>query len=131
MRIFNFERSVPTASETKSGDQLLGLKKLTESKLYDDANWLEDALPLSVFTSTCPKIRSLVSELFDEVSATLPIQNEHRIKDAIKTIVLNLWRARWMDMPVRYSRKKSHYTRHQRYGQLHFKYRRLVQILVG
>ena len=32
-------------------------------------------------------------------------------------------------MPVRYSRKKSYYTRHQRYGQLHFKYRRLVQII--
>ena len=70
-----------------------------------------------------------MNELFDEVSAILPIQNEHRIKEAIKTIALNLWRARWMDMPVRFSRKKVHYTRHRRYGRLHFKYRRLVQII--
>ena len=32
-------------------------------------------------------------------------------------------------MPLRYSRKKAQYTRHRRYGRLHFKYRRLVQVI--
>jgi hypothetical protein len=129
MNNVDLESCLPTASGTEPDAEWLNLQPPDKPKLAEDQSWLEDALPLAVFTSTCPKIRTLVKDLFDEVSASLSSHNEHRIKEAIKTIVLNLWRAKWMDMPVRYSRKKSYYTRHQRYGQLHFKYRRLVQII--
>jgi hypothetical protein len=47
----------------------------------------------------------------------------------LKTIVSNLWLARIMGVPVRYSRSKNHYTRHRRYGRLYFKYRRLIRLI--
>ena len=107
MNNVDFENLLPTASGTEPEPDWFTFEPPDEPAMAENQNWLEDAPPLSVFTSTCPKIRSLVNDLFDEVSATLPIHNEHRIKEAIKTIVLNLWRARLMDMPVRYSGKRA------------------------
>ena len=129
MKKFDLDNFLPISSGIEPEPDWAFFEEPGIQEMPEDENWLEDALPLTVFTSDCPKIRALVNDLFDEVSATLPNRNEHRIKESIKTIVLNLWRARLMDMPVRYSRKKAHYTRHRRYGRLHFKYRRLVQVI--
>jgi len=129
MQNVDFENFLPISSGIEPEPDWAFFEEPDFQEMPEDENWLEDALPLTVFTSDCPKIRALVNDLFDEVSATLPNRNEHRIKESIKTIVLNLWRARLMDMPVRYSRKKAYYTRHRRYGRLHFKYRRLVQVI--
>jgi hypothetical protein len=129
MNNVDFENLLPTASGTKPETDWSAFEPPDFPEMPEDENWLEDAPPLTVFTSSCPKIRSLVNDLFDEATAVVVANNGHRIKETIKTVVLNLWRARRMDMPVRYSRKKSHYTRHRRYGRFHFKYRRLVQVI--
>jgi hypothetical protein len=129
MKNADLENFLPTASGIEPEPNWTFFEAPDFPEMPEDENWLEDALPLAVFTSVCPKIRALVNDLFYEVSSTLPVQNEHRIKESIKTVVLNLWRARLMDMPVRYSRKKAYYTRHRRYGRLHFKFRRLIKVI--
>ena len=103
----DFENLLPTESGTESEPDWFAFEVSNESVIPQDENWLEDALPLTVFTSTCPKIRALVNDLFDEVAPAVVAHHGHRIKEAIKTVVLNLWRARLMDMPVRFSRKIS------------------------
>lgn len=129
MNKVDFENLSPTASGTEPELDWYDFEPPDYPDLSKDENWLEDALPMTIFAATCPKIRALVNDLFDAVSPAAVAQNGHRSKETIKTVVLNLWRARRMDMPLRYSRKKAQYTQHRRYGRLHFKYRRLVQVI--
>jgi hypothetical protein len=94
-------------------------------------NWLEVALPFDVFLANSYRFRKLVNYLFRELSEIVKISRKHRARDALKTILINLWLGRLIDKPVRYSRNKNFYTRDRRYGKLFFKYDILLPLIDG
>ena len=94
--------------------------------LHGPENWLEDAVPLNVYGSKSRRMRGLVNRVYEEVATVIKVSNKGKTKDAIKTVLINLWFAKFMGKPVRYSRDRSAYKKDRRYGQLFFKYDRMV-----
>jgi len=92
-------------------------------------DWLNDAVRLEVYQSSSPRLRRLVNRLFDEITPLITVSSKPRQKEALKTVLVNLYHARQLDKPVRYSRDKNHYTVDRRYGRLFFKYDRLIPII--
>jgi len=94
-----------------------------------DTDWLEDATPLDAYRSKSRRLRRLVNWLFALIAPLIRVSSKYRQKEALKTILINLFVARRLDKPVRYSRDRSWYTRDRRYGMLFFKYDRLIPII--
>ena len=94
--------------------------------LHGPENWLEDAVPLNVYGSKSKRLQGLVNRVYDEVATVIKVSTKSKTKDAIKTVLINLWFAKFMGKPVRYSRDRSAYAKDRRYGQLFFKYDRMV-----
>ena len=97
--------------------------------VVSEKNWLENAIELNVYASSSVRIGALVNRVFDEVSKKIKISNKSRTKEAIKTILINLWIGKQMDAPIRYSRNKNNYVSDSRYGKLFFKYSRLIPVI--
>lgn len=94
-----------------------------------DSDWLEDAIPLDVYRSKSRRLKRLVNHLFAEITPLIRVSSKSRQKEALKPILINLFQANQLGKPVRYSRDRSRYTGDRRYGQLHFKYARLIPIV--
>ncbi|MEA1946320.1 MAG: hypothetical protein U9N83_03335, partial [Thermodesulfobacteriota bacterium] len=99
------------------------------SRFISERNWLENSIDLNVYASSSLRIGALVNKVFDEVSNKIKISNSPRTKEAIKTILINLWIGKQMDAPIRYSRNKNKYVSNNRYGKLFFKYNRLIPVI--
>ena len=102
---------------------------LIEAEKLPEADWLKDALFLNAYWSDSPEFRGIVDKVFDEVSGLIKISSPKRSRDALKTVLLNLWVSYLMGAPVRYSRRKNSYVRDSRYGQLFMKFDRLIPII--
>jgi hypothetical protein len=98
-------------------------------RFISEANWLENAINLDVYASSSPKLKALVDKIFDEVSKSIKIINRSRTKEALKTIIANLWQGKQMDAPIRYSRNKNKWVRDSRYGKLFFTYNRFIPLI--
>ena len=59
----------------------------------------------------------------------IKVSSKSRLKEALKTILINLFIAKQLGKPVRYSRDRSWYTRDSKYGMLFFKYDRIIPII--
>ena len=94
-----------------------------------DNDFLEDAIALNPYRSKDRRLRAMNNCLFDEITPLIKVSSKHRQKEALKTVLINLYQAREVGKPVRYSRDKSRYTRDRRYGMLYFKYHRLIPII--
>ena len=71
-----------------------------------------------------------MNTIFKEIAKKIKISNKKRSKDALKTVLINLWHGRLLDMPVKYSRDRSFYVCDDaRYKKLFFKYDRLIPII--
>ena len=92
-------------------------------------DWLHDAIPLGVYRSSSTRFRRLVNRVFEDIAPLITVSSRARQKDALKTVLTNLYHAHRLDKPVRYSRDRKLYTRDRRYGQLFFKYDRLIPII--
>jgi len=78
--------------------------------------FLIDAIPLDTdLVSDYPQIVKLVDHLFDEVSDVAKITNEYRSKEALKLILINLYKGYRRGRAVRYSRDKAYYAAGTRY----------------
>ena len=97
--------------------------------VVSEKNWLENSIELNVYASSSLRIGALVNRVFDEVSEKIKVSNKSRTKEAIKTILINLWIGKQMDEPIRYSRNKNNYVSDRRYGKLFFKYSRLIPVI--
>ncbi len=92
-------------------------------------NWLEDALDLDVYVgSTLPLVNEFTDYLFNDISKRAKINNKPRSKETLKLILLNLWVAHQLGIPIKYSRNPNNYAKSMRYGMLHFKYNRVITI---
>jgi len=92
-------------------------------------DWLKDAIPLGIYRSSSPRLRRMVNRLFEEITPYIKVSSKARQKDALKNILTHLYHVHQLDRPARYSRDKNYYTRGRRYGQLFFKYDRLIPII--
>jgi len=93
-------------------------------------NWFEHALDLEIYHSNSKWLRRLVNTIFKEIAETIKISSKNRSKDALKLVLINLWHARLLDMPVKYSRDRNFYVRDDaRYKNLFFKYDRLIPVI--
>ena len=101
----------------------------TTGIIYNQENWLEDALHLDVYSSKSVRLRRMVDQFYEEIAQTIKIQSRRRTRDALKTVLINLWFGWFMGKAVRYSRDRSTYTRDSRYGMLFFKYDRLLPVI--
>ena len=98
-------------------------------RFLSEANWLKDAIPLDVYASTSPRLKALADKIFDEVSKSIKISNMARTKEALKTIIANLWLGKQIDAPINYSRNKNKWVRNSRYGKLFFTYKRFIPVI--
>ncbi|MCF6239296.1 MAG: hypothetical protein L3J79_10910, partial [Candidatus Marinimicrobia bacterium] len=107
---------------------------------YGDAgnsSWLKNARRLdAVLMSTAPDVKKIVDDLFnsilDQVEQSGAVKKPkakkslYRLKQTTKVILLNLYVAYLLDVPVRYSRNRNWYGSNKRYGYLFFKYSRVI-----
>ncbi len=98
-------------------------------RFTSEVDWLENAINLDVYGSVSPQVKALVDKIFDEVSKKIKVIKKSRIKDALKTIIANLWQGKQMDAPIRYSRNKNKWVRNSRYGKLFFTYKRFIPVI--
>ena len=96
-----------------------------------ETNWFENALPLNPRPwSNRDVVNNVVGKIFEEIVPIVkPKRAVNRNKEAVKIIILNLFIAYKLGMPVRYSRNRSRYSRNKRYGKLFFKYDRVIPII--
>ncbi|MBA7493215.1 hypothetical protein ES702_03771 [subsurface metagenome] len=119
----DWAEEIPFDEYEDTSDWLIEVEKLPE------ADWLKEALFLNVYWSDSPEFRDIVDRVFDEVSGLTKITSQKRSRDALKTVLLNLWVSDLMGAPVRYSRRKNNYVRDSRYGQLFMKRDRLIPVI--
>ena len=92
--------------------------------------FLVDAVPLDTdLVSDYPELVKLGDHLFQEISETIKITNKYRSKEALKLILINLYKGLVRDLAVRYSRNKTYYQSGTRYSQIWFKYDRVIPII--
>ncbi len=101
----DWSEEMPTDEYEDTSDWLIEVEKLPE------ADWLKEALFLNVYWSDSPEFRDIVDKVFGEVLGKKKISSPKRSRDALKTVLLNLWVSYLMGAPVRYSRRKNNYTR--------------------
>ncbi len=119
----DWAEELPFKEYEDTSDWLIEVEKLPE------ADWLKEALFLNVYWSDSPEFREIVDRTFSEVSGLIKISSKKRSRDALKTVLLNLWVSYLMGAPVRYSRRKNSYVCDSRYGKLFFKYNRLIPVI--
>lgn len=92
--------------------------------------FLLDAIPLDAdLVSDYPEVIKLADQIFEEVSGVAKTTNKYRSKEALKLILINLYHGLARDRAVRYSRDKAFYAPARRYGQIWFKYDRVIPII--
>ncbi len=100
-------------------------------------SWLDAAMPLDAgLLTTAPEVKTIVEKLFIDIIRSIQADQKlkstkaekslHRIKQTCKILLLNLYVAYLQGLPVRYSRDKNRYGTNKRYGQLFFKYSRVM-----
>ena len=105
-------------------------------------HWLEDAIPFNAaLIKAEPKIMVIVENLFPaiikfiidhrKIKKPYTPNNKSRIKYTCKAVLFNLYLAYLLGSPIRYARNASQYGRAKRYGQLFFKYDRLIPIIAA
>ncbi len=103
----------------------------------ETGEWIEGALAFDArLISAAPELAGIAEDLFPMILKSIEDDNwikksdtlasKPRLKSTLKTVLFNLYIAYLMNVPVRYSRCRNHYVRHRRYGQLYFKYQRIV-----
>lgn len=91
--------------------------------------WLKSAILLNPYLSYSKVVRDLVNAILEDVSRVITISSRSRSYDALKAILLVLWLAHLMGTPVRYSRRKNDYVRSARYGEVFFRYDRIIPLI--
>jgi hypothetical protein len=105
-------------------------------------HWLEDAIPFNAaLIKAEPKIMVIVETLFPaiikfiidhkKIKKPYTPNNRSRIKYTCKAVLFNLYLAYLVGSPIRYARNASQYGRARRYGQLFFKYDRLIPVIAA
>jgi hypothetical protein len=91
---------------------------------------LLDAIPLDTdLVSDYPALVKLGDHLFEEIATHAKITNKYRGKEALKLILINLYKGYRRGRAVRYSRDKNFYSSGSRYHQIWFKYDRIIPII--
>ena len=82
-------------------------------------------------TSNYPEVRELVREIEREVNlrGMFPATRVSRAREALKTILMNLWEAEIQEKCIAVSRRREDYSLPKRYGLLHFRYRFFIPLL--
>ncbi len=92
--------------------------------------FLVNAIPLDTHVvSEYPELVKLGDHLFDEVTDVAKTTNKYRSKEALKLILINLYKGYRKGRAVRYSRDKAFYASGRRYHQIWFKYDRVIPII--
>jgi hypothetical protein len=94
-----------------------------------EGRWLENALLLNPYLSDSEAVRNLVNTILEDVSRVITISSRRRSYDALKAILLTLWVSHLVGTPVRYSRRKNDYVRDARYGEVFFRYDRIIPLV--
>jgi|WetSurSiteA1Bulk_404760.scaffolds.fasta_scaffold69831_1 hypothetical protein len=91
---------------------------------------LESAMDLDIYlVSDYPECKRLTEELFQKICERIPSRNKPRSKETLKLVLINLWVSYKTELPIKYSRNRSSYPSHTRYGKLHIKFKRLIPII--
>ncbi len=111
-----------------------------EPPRYGDASsgpWLDTAMPLgAALMATAPEVKLIIDRLFEEliqrieadgtVKRTKAKKTLDRVNRTCKVILLNLYVAYLLGVPVRYSRDKNRYGKHKRYGSVLRSYSHII-----
>lgn len=99
--------------------------------------WLDAAMPLdAALMTTAPEVKLIIDKLFEEliqrieadgvVRHTSAKKTLYRINRTCKVILLNLYVAYLLGVPVRYSRDSTRYSKGKRYGKVFLSYSRII-----
>ena len=99
------------------------------TKAIKNNNDWDNTISLTAYNFKSLKLRGLVNQLLEEITPLIKVSSKHRQKEALKTILINLFQAHILDKMVRYSRDSNWYNHDRRYGKLYFKYSRLIPLI--
>jgi len=99
------------------------------SAVSGSSAWLTDAMPLKVYRSKDKRLRLLVNIIYSEIIQHIEVQTPAKTKEAIKTVLINLWMGAVFNRPIRYSRNRNDYKSGKRYGRWFMKYDRLIPVI--
>ena len=97
--------------------------------------FFENAIQFDTYLiSDYPEVVSLADNLFDEViekdkRRTKTRMERYKSKETLKIILINLIVGYESGVAIRYSRRKSSYSKNRRYGKIFFKYDRVIPII--
>lgn len=91
--------------------------------------WLIDAMPLKIYRSKDKRVRQLVNEIYSEIIQHTDVQTPAKTKEAVKTVLINLWMGAFFNRPTRYSRNRNDYKSGKRYALLFMKFDRLIPVI--
>jgi hypothetical protein len=123
------------------GTRIWPAGKNSPAHYHDEAKTMDlfliDAISLDTeLVSDYPQMVKLGDHLFDEVSGVAKITNKggsgittYRNKEALKLIVINLYKGYRKGRAVGYSRDKGYYGDDSRYRQIWFKYDRIIDVI--
>lgn len=100
-------------------------------KNINSKNWLEYAIDFDVYhTSVAPEVIEIRDMLYTElVPKVNPCRSIKRYKDALRSVLLNLYVGWMLGRPIKYSRNEADYRHPKRYGKLFLKPRRLFSVI--
>ena len=99
--------------------------------------WLDTAIPLDAYlVSDAPDVASIANLLLEEVIINIEANGAAiktrsklaypHLKQTVQAILLNLYFAYLLGVPVRLYRSKNRYVKKARYGKLFFEYKRVI-----
>jgi len=93
-------------------------------------NKWEDAIEIDPhLVSEYPECKQITDFILDEISKKYTIKNKKRTKQVLQQVIINLLVSHQNGLPIKYSRDKNDYVADKRYGQIYFKYERLIQVI--
>ncbi len=108
--------------------------------IEDRGQWYDQAIHLDTYTvSDAPEVAALTDAVFSEVivdiEANVPTMKTRskkafpRLRQTLQVIILNLYFAYLLAVPVMYFRDKNRYSKNKRYGRLFFQYERVLAVV--
>lgn len=96
-------------------------------------DWLNTAIPFSVWRIKDKEhIKACMKEISNIIGESdYPSRTRSRDKAMLTLILMNLWLAFLLGVPIRIYLNKKYYNRKEAYGKVHFGYRRTMRLLSG
>jgi hypothetical protein len=98
--------------------------------LHQERDWLDQAFEFDSYNSKSLELRALVNEIYNDIAPHLTVRkHKSRVKQTLKTVLINLWLTGALEKPVYYSRNKNSYRWYDKFGRQFITYALLMPVI--